>query len=132
MDETALRLVSVEELYHFFGSGLAGRMRRAEEAGKLYNECQFVMGIPARRMGVADSDELVLIQGIIDAWFEEDDGLVIVDYKTDRIAEGEEQTLIDRYRIQLAYYAKALSQIAGKQVKETVIYSMALQREIVV
>ncbi len=132
MDETALRLVSVEELYHFFGSGLAGRMRRAEEAGKLYKECQFVMGIPARRMGVADSDELVLIQGIIDAWFEEDDGLVIVDYKTDRIAEGEEQTLIDRYRIQLAYYAKALSQIAGKQVKETVIYSMALQREIVV
>ena len=35
-------------------------------------------------MGDWDSDERILIQGIIDAWFEEDDGLVLVDYKTDR------------------------------------------------
>ena len=61
---------------------------------------------------------------IIDAWFEEKDGLVIVDYKTDRVKEGEEQTLLDHYQVQLQYYARALSQITGKRVKEAVIYSL--------
>ena len=81
-------------------------------------------------MEAADSDELVLIQGIIDAWFEEKDGLVIVDYKTDRVKEGEEQTLLDHYQVQLQYYARALSQITGKRVKEAVIYSLTIQKEI--
>ena len=67
---------------------------------------------------------------IIDAWFEEKDGLVIVDYKTDRVKEGEEQTLLDHYQVQLQYYARALSQITGKRVKEAVIYSLTIQKEI--
>ena len=62
--------------------------------------------------------------------FEEDDGLVLVDYKTDRVKEGGENILLDRYQIQLFYYAKALAQITGKKVKEAVIYSLALQKEI--
>ena len=90
------------------------------------------MGIPTRLMDEADSDELVLIQGIIDAWFEEDDGVVLVDYKTDRIQEGEEAVLLDRYRLQMIYYGQALKQITGKPVKESVIYSLALQKEILV
>ena len=73
---------------------------------------------------------MILLQGIIDAWFEEDDGLVLVDYKTDRVKEGGEQVLLDRYQIQLLYYARALTQITGKKVKEAVIYSLALQKEI--
>ena len=81
-------------------------------------------------MNKADSDALILLQGIIDAWFEEDDGLVLVDYKTDRVKEGGENILLDRYQIQLFYYAKALAQITGKKVKEAVIYSLALQKEI--
>ena len=60
-------------------------MAKAQAAGKLHKEQQFVMGIPAREIGLVDSDELVVIQGIIDAYFEEDGELILVDYKTDRI-----------------------------------------------
>ena len=130
MQESAVDMVYPGVLTKFFHSEIAGRMKRADRNGKLRKESQFVVGIPAREMGKADSDELILLQGIIDAWFEEDDGLVLVDYKTDRVKEGGEEILLDRYRIQLLYYAKALAQITGKKVKEAVIYSLALQKEI--
>ena len=130
MQESAVDMVYPGVLTKFFHSEIAGRMKRADRNGKLRKESQFVVGIPAREMGKADSDELILLQGIIDAWFEEDDGLVLVDYKTDRVKEGGEPILLDRYRIQLLYYAKALAQITGKKVKEAVIYSLALQKEI--
>ena len=99
-------------------------MAAAAKAGKLYREKQFVMGIPAREMGDWDSDELVLIQGIIDAWFEEEDGLVLVDYKTDYVENTE--VLVSRYKTQLDYYEKALTQMLGKNVKERYIYSYRL------
>ncbi|MBS5510760.1 MAG: helicase-exonuclease AddAB subunit AddA [Clostridium sp.] len=130
MQESAVDMVYPGVLTKFFHSEIAGRMKRADRNGKLRKESQFVVGIPAREMGKADSDELILLQGIIDAWFEEDDGLVLVDYKTDRMKEGGEPILLDRYRIQLKYYAKALAKITGKKVKEAVIYSLALQKEI--
>ncbi len=130
MDQTSLGLIYKPVLYKFFESDIAERMRRAAEDGKLYRERQFVIGIPAREMDEADSDEPVLIQGIIDAWFEEGDEAVIVDYKTDRAEKGDEDRLLARYRLQLIYYARALSQITGKKVKEAVIYSLSLQKEI--
>ena len=130
MAEEALRLVRPGVLWRFFQTPLAERMRRADEEGRLYKEQQFVVGILAREMDEADSDELVLIQGIIDAWFEDEDGAVLVDYKTDRIGEGEETVLLDRYRLQLIYYRRALEQITGKTVRQAFLYSLALQKEI--
>lgn len=130
MDERALDLVWGDKIWAFFQSDISKRMQAADEKNLLRKESQFVMGIPARDMDEADSDEPVLIQGIIDAWFEEDGELVVVDYKTDRIEEGEEQILLDRYQIQMVYYAQALKQITQKNVKEAVIYSLALQKEI--
>ena len=72
--------------------------------------------------------ELLLVQGIIDVYFEEADGLVVLDYKTDRVFRAEE--LVERYHGQLDYYGKALEQITGKRVKEKWIYSFTLQQEI--
>ncbi len=68
------------------------------------------------------------MQGIIDVFFEETDGLVLLDYKTDRVKTGEE--LVERYHTQLEYYGQALEQLLGKKVKETWIYSFALGKEI--
>lgn len=130
MDERAWKLVWGDDIWTFFQSGIAERMRSADERGVLKKESQFVMGIPAREMDEADSDEPVLIQGIIDAWFEEDGELVLVDYKTDRVLDAQE--LLDRYQIQLLYYARALEQITEKKVREAVIYSLTLQKEIAV
>ena len=121
-------LIDVETIWQFFQSDLGARMVLAAAANRLHKEQQFVMGIPAHEMGVGDTDELVVIQGIIDAWMEEGDALVVVDYKTDRVLEA--QVLIDHYKKQLDYYKRALEQMTEKTVKETIIYSLTLQQEI--
>ena len=71
----------------------------------------------------------MLIQGVIDVYFEEDGELVVADYKTDRVENGRE--LSEKYRKQLEYYARALQQLTGKKVKEKIIYSFRLHEEIV-
>ena len=130
MDPAAMEVLDERRLWRFFQSETARRMREAGRLGKLHKESQFVMGIAASEMDEADSEEPVLIQGIIDAWFEEEDGAVLVDYKTDRIKKGEETVLLERYRLQMIYYARALSQITGLHVKEAILYSLSLQEEI--
>ena len=66
----------------------------------------------------------MLVQGIIDVYFEEEDGLVVLDYKTDRVKNVEE--LAEKYHAQLEYYAKALEQLTEKKVKEKIVYSFTL------
>ena len=72
----------------------------------------------------------MLVQGIIDAYFLEDEEIVLVDYKTDRVSKGEEQRLVDLYHVQLEDYACALTRLTGRRVKETFIYSFALGKAI--
>jgi len=131
--EEGLQKINTYWIRQFLKSPLADRMRKAGENEKLYKERQFVFGIKANEVKEEfQSDELMLVQGIIDVYFEEEGELVLVDYKTDRIKEGEEQILISRYEVQLNYYQRALEQILQKKVKEKVIYSFALQKEILV
>ncbi|MDE5718812.1 MAG: helicase-exonuclease AddAB subunit AddA [Lachnospiraceae bacterium] len=128
--------VSVPKLVDFLTGRAAFRMAEAARAGKLFKEQPFVMGIPASRLGSRfPAEETVLIQGIIDVFFEEEDGFVVLDYKTDAVSAAEE--LVKRYQVQLAYYSEALAQIygyepgaAGKPVKERIIYSFKLGEEI--
>lgn len=124
LTDEAKALIWPPDLWRFAVSGLGLRMKEAAVKGRLYREQQFVMGIPAREVSGVDSDELVLIQGIIDAWFEEEDGLVLVDYKTDYADRPE--TLISRYHAQFHYYERALAQILKKPVKAKYIYSYRL------
>ena len=124
-DEAAA--VRISDIRRFLESDIGLRMERAEEGGRLHREQPFVLGVPAHEIRSCwQSEELVLVQGIIDAWFEEDDGIVIVDYKTDRVRTM--QTLAGRYHIQLEAYAKAVARLTGKTVKECGIYSFCLGR----
>ena len=123
------KLVDVRKLTAFFESDLGKRMRIADKERRLYKEQPFVMGIPAKEVNESfQSDELVLVQGIIDAYFEEEDAFVLMDYKTDRVGNAGE--LIEKYKVQLEYYQRALEQIIGKKVKEKKIYSFYLEEEI--
>lgn len=124
----AVQTVSKTVIWNFLCSPLGQRIRNAQEHGTCHREQQFVMGIPAREMELADSDELVLVQGIIDVYLEEGDHLILIDYKTDRVEE--EKLLADRYRTQLDYYQRALEQMKGKKVTEKIIYSLHLQKMI--
>lgn len=125
--------VRISQIHWFAASRLGQRMKKAWEQGKLWREQQFVMSIPASQRNVqwGDQDQ-ILVQGIIDAFFEEEKGLVLVDYKTDYVENGQEQDLIEKYQKQLWYYARVLEQVRGKTVKEVYIYSFALGKSLAV
>ena len=112
-------------LDRFFRTELAGRMRKASLAGKLHRETPFILGVPASEIyRAAGADDMILVQGIVDAWFEEDDGIILLDYKTDRVHCGEE--LVRRYHIQLESYERALSELTGRKITEKYLYSFRL------
>lgn len=93
----------------------------------LFREQQFVLQMDAADMREEwNSGETVLIQGIIDAFFIEEDEIVLVDYKTDYVKKQEASSLFEKYRVQLEYYERALEQLTGKKVKEKMIYSFCL------
>ncbi|MBR5969811.1 MAG: helicase-exonuclease AddAB subunit AddA [Lachnospiraceae bacterium] len=121
--------LDIGDIRVFLESPLALRMRKAAAAGKLYTERQFMIGIPAKELDAElPEQEMLLVQGVIDCYFEEEGALVLLDYKTDHV--GKAQMLIDRYHTQLAYYARALTQITDLPVKERLIYSFALKETI--
>ena len=121
MNELQVKSVNPWDIYTFVQSDTGRRVANAMNCGSVRREQPFVFEYEGQ-----------LIQGIIDLCFEEDGELVIVDYKTDRVMKGKagEKELVKRYAIQLDYYAKALAQLTGKTVKEKIIYSFALEKEI--
>lgn len=126
IDEREYQAGKKTYLYSLFQSDIGKRMVEAAKGGHLQKEKQFMIGVPMREVEQEkDSDELVLIQGIIDLYFEEEDGIVILDYKTDYIKKGEEQSWVLKYEPQLRYYKKALEQMTGKRVKETYLYAFS-------
>ena len=142
--------VSVGDLAAFLQSPLGIRMAEAAKQGTLRREQPFVLDLPAEEIDILRGDtppverqdkedrdaakseesETILIQGTIDAYWEEEGSYILIDYKTDRIAPGGEDELIRRYRIQLDCYARALEQITGIPVREKWIYSIALKKAI--
>ncbi len=129
LSEDDVKKLKLDYIYNFAISDIAARMRRAQTTGLLHKEQQFVMGMNATEvMKETDSDELILIQGIIDVYFEEEDGLVLLDYKSDLVSD--EEQLIRRYRVQLNYYKRALEQMLNRRVKEMILYSLPLAKEI--
>ena len=120
------KAVNEFKLSSFFSSELGQKMCYAEQQGRLHREQPFVLGLSAKELYPASaSDEIVLVQGIIDAFFEEEDGLVLMDYKTDYIKEDAKAELTKKYQSQLGYYRLALERLTGKPVKEVWFYSFA-------
>lgn len=113
----------------FLLTDLGKRMGRAYRNNALMRERPFMMGIDAGRLDEKFPDgEMVLIQGIIDAFFVEEGEIVLLDYKTDKVSD--ETELVSRYRIQLDYYKEALEASTNMKVKEIYIYSFSLGKEI--
>jgi len=126
---TGAACIRQADILEFLQCNSGKRMQEAARKQKLYREQPFVLGVDAKELYPEEEDgELILIQGIIDAYFEEPDGLVVLDYKTDKVNNGKE--LAEKYQEQLRYYAKALEQMSGKKVKEKIIYSFTLKKEI--
>lgn len=122
--------VRTADILGFLECPCGRRMQRAAGKNLLWKEQPFVLGVDMGDVYPdAEGEEMIVVQGIIDAFFEEEDGLVVLDYKTDKVTK--EEQLVEKYHMQLDYYARALSQITGKHVKEKMIYSFELQKEII-
>ena len=129
LDETMYELVRIPMIVDFFASSLGKRMVQADQREELRKEKAFVLGIPAGEIWDCDSRELVLVQGIVDAFFYEDGDIILMDYKTDSVEKPEQ--LLQRYQAQLDLYARALEEATGKKVREKIIYSFHLKKEII-
>ena len=131
MERKEAESVRVRDIWNFVESSLGQRMKAASEKKLLFREQPFVIARKASELEPEwQCEEDVLVQGIIDGYFIEDEEIVLVDYKTDFVRRGEEQKLIDRYRVQLEDYAQALERMTGRKVKERYIYSFTLGKEI--
>lgn len=129
LSEEYAAAINVYKIRAFLQTPLAARMAKAARNNRLHREQPFVLGLSANRLNTDfPEDETVLIQGIIDVYLEEEDGIVLADYKTDLVKDPKE--LILRYRVQLDYYEEALVRLTGKCVKEKLIYSFGLEQEI--
>lgn len=115
--------LQLDKLRTFFAGELYARMTASPDCRR---EFHFTVEVPAGQVlpGADIPDEMVVVQGIADCVFREGDGLVLVDYKTDRVGSGEE--LAQRYRSQLQFYKQALEPIFGLPVKEALLYSFSL------
>jgi len=106
----------------FFRTGLG---RRLIASGSAEREVPFTLALPAPDVypdaPAALEGETVLIQGVIDCLFEEEDGLVIVDFKTDRVT-GDPRDAAEKYRVQLDLYARAARALRKRPVKEAALY----------
>lgn len=119
--------VDVSGIVAFFQSSLGERLCRS---GKVHRELPFSLILPAERFDddMVGSGEGVFIQGVIDALFVEDDGLVLLDYKTDWVQESAE--LAERYTVQLDLYAEAVERIFKQPVKEKYLYAFSTKEAV--
>ncbi len=123
-------VISPEKASAFFASGLYKRIRAAGD--KVWREKKFMVAVADLDIGSDALDQLKksdgMIKGIMDLVFEEDDGLIIVDYKSDRGASA--KALSERYRMQLTLYKAAAELTMHKKVKAAYLYSFELEKEI--
>lgn len=140
MDSRNANIVNVGKVEAFFEGEL---FKEIVNAKKVWRERRFNIKLPASDFTAEEQlkekykDETVLVQGVIDILFiDENDKLVLADYKTDYFSEeqinsGEaEIILVDRHKRQLSYYAEACKIIFGRPVDRVVIYSLSLEKAI--
>ncbi len=120
----------VPAIEQFFDSDLFNRIKNSNSVNR---EMRFLSEFPAsvvyNDVAKRHKDTPVIVQGAVDLCFAEDDGIVVVDFKTDRVNSEEE--LKELYSEQLNIYALACERLFSKKVKQKIIYSFALSKEII-
>ena len=118
--------INPKKILEFTKSKIWEELKSAKEVER---EKPFYINVPAKDIYKEETNENILVQGIIDLYYiDKDDNLNLVDYKTDYVEAGNEQELVNKYRKQLDLYKQALEQAYNKQVKNTYIYSVYLNK----
>ncbi len=113
-------VVNIEMLKAFFLTDIGKRMKAS---ACVRREVPFVIKKNADEIIASlDKNDVILIQGIIDCYFYEDEQVVIIDYKTDEIIGGDPEPAENEYRRQILSYREAVEKITGKKVKACYLY----------
>ena len=105
--------------------------REMQTAKVVEQEKAFYLNLKANEIYQNNAEDEILVQGIIDLYYiTNNDELVLVDYKTDYVENNNEQSLKDKYNIQLEIYKKALEESLNRKVDKVYIYSTWLNKEI--
>ena len=132
----AKKIISLEEanyinlfkIQNFLNSKLGEVLRKAKIIEK---EKAFCLKMNAKEVFEEANEESILVQGIIDLYAVFDDGkIILIDYKTDFVENGNERVLVEKYKKQLSIYKRALEDALDKKVEDVYIYSLYLNKEI--
>lgn len=131
LQEEAAAIIDRSRILHFFHSALGQRVLKA---GRVRREVPFNLVCQASSIfaDLRQSDEELLLQGVIDLYFQEGEELVLIDYKTDRITPENREGLIEKYRTQILLYKDALEKILGLRVKAGYLYLFDSEEEVVI
>ena len=135
MSKEEAKAIRTEKLVKLFKTELGQRMVKAHSLNLLKREVPFHMEINSTEIYKNLSidiygDEKIILQGIIDCYFEENGEIILVDYKTDSVKNGEVEPLVEKYKSQLDYYARALKATLGKTVKESYLYLFSIDEAV--
>ncbi len=128
-----LESINIEWIMDFLGSELG---RRILEAKSVRRETPFTIALPISKLypelaEYTKINESILIQGIIDMLVEENDGFIIIDFKTDKV-RGNIDNIVERYKTQIDLYSQAVEIIMGKCVKERYLYLFDINKGVAV
>lgn len=117
--------VNAEKILRFFSSEIGERMLKAKDTVK--REVPFSIKLKSTEVDKSLPEEIYgsemqLLQGVIDCYFEEEEGILLLDYKTDYATEENMEEIKQRYKKQIYYYDLALNRILGNPSKEKYIY----------
>ncbi len=120
LDEATAKRISIPSVLSFFESPL-GRLTLKHHT-KVLREWPFTYALDARLAGAAAGGETVILQGIVDLIVPTEQGLVMIDFKTDRVSESDVAARSERYAAQLGYYAMAAGAILRQPVTSAWLY----------
>ena len=120
--------ININQLYKYTKSDLWQELSLAKE---IYKEKPFYLNINASEVIEANTEDLILVQGIIDLYFiNQNNELILVDYKTDFV--NSEAELVEKYNVQLEIYKKALEEAMKRKVDKVYIYSTYLDKVVLI
>ena len=121
------KLLDQKCLADFFCSALG---KRVCSAGRVLREFKFSILEDATLYDASLTEEQILMQGVVDCALIEPDGIVVIDFKTDRVTEETLPLSISEYSPQILAYSRALSLIFGLPVKERYLFFLEMGREV--
>ncbi len=128
ISEEESKFINISKIQNFLESDIANKIRKCK---KIEKEKAFCIKIKASDVFEEAKEEEILVQGIIDLYaIDEKNSVILLDYKTDYVENGNEETLIQKYQKQLQLYKEAIENGLNLKVSQAYIYSLYLNKDI--